>query len=568
MYKLIGSRRDFLGSAALIVSGGLARLSAAPRDTGLAADVVIIGGGTGGTAAALSALQSGLRVILTEETNWIGGQMTAQAVPPDEHPWIEQFGATRRYRDYRTRVRDYYRRNYLLTAEARVRWDLNPGNGGVSKLCHEPPVSVAVLSAMLAPHVGGGRLVLLTRHKAVAAETASSRVRAVVVRSLETGRQTTLTAPYFLDATELGDLLPMTKTAYVTGFESRRQTGEPHAPEQAQPLNMQAFTMCFAVQHIEGEDHTIEKPADYDFWRSYRPKLDPPWPGPLLSFTQAHFATRKPQTREFDPSRERMGGLRGLWIYRRIADKENFVPGAYLGDITLVNWHQNDYTAGNICETSEEEAATHVRRAKQLSLSLLYWLQTEAPRHDGKQGWPGLLLRKDLMGSDDGLAQYPYVRESRRILAEFTPVEQHLSLEARMAATSRKADEVTAEPYPDSVGVGSYQLDLHPSSGGDNFITLVSLPFQIPLGALIPRSMDNLLVAAKNIGTTHITNGSFRLHPVEWNIGESAGFLAAFCLARKATPRQVRNTPELLAEFQTRLTEEGVEIAWPKVFAR
>jgi hypothetical protein len=96
----------------------------------------------------------------------------------------------------------------------------------------------------------------------------------------------------------------------------------------------------------------------------------------------------------------------------------------------------------------------------------------------------------------------------------------------------------------------------------------VSLPFQIPLGALIPRRMENLLAASKNIGTTHITNGSYRLHPVEWNIGESVGFLAAFCLNKKAKPTEVRNNPKLLAEFQSHITEQGVETAWPKVFAR
>jgi hypothetical protein len=45
------------------------------------------------------------------------------------------------------------------------------------------------------------------------------------------------------------------------------------------------------------------------------------------------------------------------------------------------------------------------------------------------------------------------------------------------------------------------------------------------LGALIPIRMENLLPAAKNIGTTHITNGCYRMHPVEWNIGEAAGAL-------------------------------------------
>src|SRR6266849_10316878 len=81
----------------------------------LTCDVAVIGGGVGGCAAALAALRDGLRVILTEETDWIGGQLTAQAVPPDEHAWIESFGATRSYREYRDRVRDYYRRNYPVT---------------------------------------------------------------------------------------------------------------------------------------------------------------------------------------------------------------------------------------------------------------------------------------------------------------------------------------------------------------------------------------------------------------------------------------------------------------------
>jgi len=61
------------------------------------ADVAVIGAGLGGCAAALAAARSGRRVILTEETRWIGGQLTSQAVPPDEHPWIEHFGASASY---------------------------------------------------------------------------------------------------------------------------------------------------------------------------------------------------------------------------------------------------------------------------------------------------------------------------------------------------------------------------------------------------------------------------------------------------------------------------------------
>jgi len=173
-----------------------------------------------------------------------------------------------------------------------------------------------------------------------------------------------------------------------------------------------------------------------------------------------------------------------------------------------------------------------------------------------------------VLGTADGLAKYPYIRESRRIRAEFTVVEQHVGTDARMAQTGLPRTEVTAEVFPDTVGMGSYRIDLHPSSGGDNYIDVSSLPFQIPLGALIPVRMENVLPACKNLGVTHITNGCYRLHPVEWNIGESAGALAAFCLDRKMSPRSVRNKPSLLQDFQAALVQQGVELTWPKIGPR
>ncbi len=529
----------------------------------LMADLVIIGGGLGGCAAALAAARNGLRVILTEETDWIGGQLTAQAVPPDENPWIETFGGTRSYLNLREQIREYYLRHYPLTAEARAKPCLNPGNGWVSRLCHEPRVSLAVLHQLLAPYVSGRKVLLLLRHRAMDALATGDRVEAVRVRSLESGNEVILRAPYFADATELGDLLPLTKTEYVTGAESQKDTGEPHAPAEAAPLNMQAFTCCFAMDYVAGEDHTLEKPCEYEFWRDFVPAIQPPWPGRLLAWEYSRPASRKPMKLETDPEKGT-----GLWSYRRIADKAQFVAGAYPGDITLVNWPQNDYLLGNLCEVSAEEAARHVARAKQLSLSLLYWLQTEAPRADGGAGWKGLRLRPDVVGTEDGLAKYPYIRESRRIRAEFTVVEQQVSTDFRMKETNATRDEVKATEFTDSVGIGSYRIDLHPSTGGNNSIDISSLPFQIPLGALLPRRVENLLPVCKNLGVTHITNGCYRLHPVEWNIGEAVGALVAFCAAKKRLPREVRKQAGLLREYQNLLTDQGVPLAWPKAGPR
>ncbi len=534
-----------------------------------ACDVAIIGGGTGGCAAALGALRSGMRVVMTEETDWVGGQLTSQLVPPDEHPWIENFGGTQLYRTYRDNVREYYRTHFRLTAEARARRHLNPGDGSVSRITHEPRVSLAVIEALLAPYVSGGQLMVLHEHRPIRAEINGDRVRAVTVKS-RSGLEKTVIAPYFIDATEQGDLLPLTKTEYVTGFESRKQTGELHAPETAQPANIQAFTVCFAVDHLEGEDHTIDKPEEYAFWRDYVPAMKPAWPDKLLSWKMSNPITLEVRNVSFDPTSAagQPGGPLNLFIYRRIANKRNHEPGAYRSDISLINWPQNDYWLGNLHEVSDAEAAKHLKRGKQLSLSLLYWMQTEAPRPDGGQGWKGLRIRTDAAGTEDGLAKYPYIRESRRIQAEFTVVEEHVGTEARMKKTGKSREEVTAEPFPDSVGVGSYRIDLHPSSGGDNYVDVSSLPFQIPLGALIPKRMENLIPASKNLGVTHITNGCYRLHPVEWNIGESAGALAAHAIKTGHRPRRIRNDAKLLAEFQQSLTTQGVELAWPKTTPR
>jgi hypothetical protein len=468
--------------------------AAAPRE--LQADVAIIGGGVGGCAAALAALRNGMRVILTEETDWIGGQLTSQGVPPDEHPWIEH-GSTRAYREYRNGVRQYYRDRYPLTDEAR-RADLIPG--------WEPRVSLAVLEAMLAPYASAGTLTVLLRHKLLAASVNRDTVKFVTLRS-DAGVARTITAAYFLDATELGDLLPLTRTEYVTGAESRTETGEPHAAETASSSNLEAFTVCFAMDLSEGEDHTIEKPADYDFWR----ELFKPFP--------------------WDAA----------WRSRRILQRENFAAGAYRSDITMVNWPQNDFFLAPLIDVSMEDAAKNLESARQLSLSLLYWLHTD-------QGHKALRLRGDILGTEDGLAKYPYIRESRRIRAEFTVREQ----------------DVGTKAIPDSVGIGSGRIELHPSTGGDNSIGIAAPPFQIPLGSLIPKRVENLLPACKNIGVTHITNGCYRLHPVEWNIGEAAGALVAQAIRTKQTPRRIRNDAKLFADFQKSIVAQGVQIAWPK----
>jgi len=528
----------------------------------LSADLVICGGGLGGCAAALAALRNDLKVIMIEETKWIGGQISQQGVPPDEHQWIETHGGTLAYRNFRNSIREYYKKKYKLTDEAREQMYFNPGDGMVSRLCHEPRVAVAVLGDLFSPYLASKKLVLLKEHKLSAAFVSGNNIRSVTLTDTRENSTKTLAATYFIDATELGDLLPLTGTSFVTGSESIKETNELHASAVSEPENVQSFTSCFALDYIPGEDHTINKPADYDYWVNYVPDLKPSWPGKLLSFSYTVPTTLKAGELAFNPEGASTEPHMNLWLYRRIINKKNFVSGIFASDITLVNWPQNDFMAGNLIGAKAGEFRNLVEKSKQLSLSLLYWLQTEAPLPGKGYGWKGLRHRKDIMGTDDGFAMHPYIRESRRIKARFTILEEHVGRDNR-AQVTRMKNEIKAAEFPDSIGVGYYHIDLHPTCAGHNYIDIDTLPFQIPLGAVIPEHTENLIPACKNIGTTHITNGCYRLHPVEWNIGESGGALIAYCVKIKMPPSGVYEDKKLLSDFQSFIRKQGIETRWP-----
>jgi len=342
----------------------------------------------------------------------------------------------------------------------------------------------------------------------------------------------------------------------VIGAESQAETGEPNALEgEADPLDQMGFTHCIAMDYLPGEDHTIDRPRDYDFWRNHvnaktgRPKLRVT---DLFGHAVDHFG-RPVQRGQY---------VAVPWNFRRFLYRENFEPGAFASDITVPIWGQNEYHDGVLCGVSAEERQRHFDAARQLSLSLLHWLQTEAPNPaTGGTGFPGLRPRGDVFGTRDGLAQYPYIRESRRIRAEYLVRETDFR-------NDLPGNENGPVKFSDSVGVGGYRIDIHkPAKKGPGGMTEINHGKhwcqQIPLGALLPVRVENLLPACKNLGVTSVVNGAFRLHPSEWNIGEAAGALAAYSHLSNLRPRQVRNDPKHLADFQRELVRQGVELDWP-----
>ena len=318
-------------------------------------------------------------------------------------------------------------------------------------------------------------------------------------------------------------------------------------------MDQQSHSWCFAMSYYPGEDHTIDKPASYDFWMRYQADF---WPGPMLSWTTSDPITLEPAERPiFTGPTDALHGD-DLWHFRRIIYRKFYPEGFHRSDVVVVNWPQLDYWLGPLVGVSASEKQQHWDGARGLANSLMYWMQTDCPRPDGGTGYPGLKLRGDITGTDHGLAMRPYIRESRRIKAEFTVREQHVGVEARPGVRG-------AEWFHDTVGIGSYRIDLHPSYRR-NYLDINNYPHQIPLGALIPVRVENMLPGNKNLGVTHITNGCYRLHPIEWNIGEAAGGLAAYCLNHDLVPRQVRNTSQHLHDFQDVLVNAlGFVLEWP-----
>jgi hypothetical protein len=508
-------------------------------------EILIAGGSTGGVAAALAAARRGRKVVLLEETDWLGGQMTAQGVSAlDEHEHIEAFGGTASYYRFRELVRDHYRR---LAGASDA--DFNPGGCWVTRLAFEPGVAVAVIEQMLAPHVASSRLAIHRRMKTVAVTTEGDRITAVTAQGLDDGRLVRFRPELVIDATELGDLLPLAGAEHVLGAETVAQTSEPQAqPAEPKPHCVQSFTYTFACERRDdGERHAVPRPEKYEHYRAAQPySLRIEVHGGEIYGEESGWL----EYRLYD----RMPGTKGgLWTYRRLLDR-NWFPGVVDHDLTMFNWPGNDYRDRSILDCAPLDAARALQDAKRVSFGFLHWLQTEAPATGVRRGAPEILLRPDVMGTVDGLSKHPYIRESRRIAAVKTVVEQEVS--ARHQGGPRAAH------FPDSVGVGWYPIDIHRSGPEDVGASCRTKPFQIPLGALLPVRIANLLAGGKNLGTTHITNGCYRLHPIEWNVGEAAGALAAFALDERVPPARVRERPTLLERFQRGLLREGVPLAW------
>lgn len=507
-------------------------------------DVVIIGAGMGGVSAALATAENHHSVCMTEPTMWVGGQATSQGVSAfDDNKWINTTGGTASYLDLSNRIRRYYagfRRNREESVEQAIRGDMsNPGGCWVGRLCFEPQPAEEILASMLKPYEDSGVLRLWLHTVPVRVDRKNRTIRSVDVYDFGHSQWFRLKGKFFVEASELGDLLPLSGLPYRIGAESQAETHERNAPLKANPRASQSFTYPFILErHANAQDASEPKPPAYEsFLRHYTLTVDY---GHGLLKTYGFFEAKP-------------GFPGSFWVYRRSIDAEKFDPKSFPNDHSMINWSSNDHCDADLLSTDPALEAKALQDAKRASLGFAWWIRHSVPRDDHNGvGYPELTVLPKAMGSDDGLSQHPYIRESRRIVPLRTIVEEDLAVDFQRGAR--------AVHYPDTVGIGWYPIDIHSCDHQD--FTSQSKPYEIPLGALIDRDADNLLAAGKAIGTTHITNGAYRLHPTEWAAGEAIGQAMTWSLDHKTTPAKLDRDAGQLRRLQMELVRKGHPVFW------
>jgi hypothetical protein len=525
-------------------------------------DIAIYGASFGGVSAALSAARYGKQVALIDAGGNIGGQATSQGLTRwDEHAEVlspKTYGSTKSYQVLKDDIRGWYR-TYSKLASGANRSDFNPGFAA-----HGHPFSAdcnvveTVLRQLLKDVEANVTLMLNTTVRSATIDNGA-------IQSLELANGETLTARVFVDATDLGDLLPMCGVSWFVGAEAKSDTGEPGAEDQENQGHIQPITVSIAVERRPaGEQHIIPRPANYSQelinaqgFGVYNDRNG--YIGGV--FTSAHSQHPEWET---------------IFNYRQYLDHQNFADPKYMCDRTVINVGCNDYQAAVIPTADPAKDAATVEDARTVSLAYLYWLQTEAPHDDGNgKGYPNLMVVEDIFGRADGTAPQAYIRESRRISKPIVRLlEQHIAL------SDAKSPAVRAPTnFADACAICMYGIDIHKIYGppGTPWVGVGGVrPFQIPLGSLIPNDAANLIAACKNIGGTHLTSGAYRVHPGEWAIGEAAGVLAAYCAGQVVLPAQAHSNASRVAAIQLRLLEQGAPIFWwddldytrdPKTFA-
>lgn len=360
--------------------------------------------------------------------------------------------------------------------------------GWVSNTLFEPSVGNKLLKEM-AKHPN---LTIWYRSQFTAIEKIKEGWRLTINQK---NKKRIIEAALVIDATELGDVMAATGTSYEIGMDSRLVTGEKFAPEKANDIIQDLTYVVVLKDYGKGADKTIKKPQGYN-------------PEEFSCCCDVADPAAEDNKPKIDCSQ--------MITYGKLPNNKY-----------MINWPKcgNDIYL-NIIEQTPAQRNESLKEAKLHTLRFVYHLQTAL-------GFKNLGIAEDEFPTSDNMPMIAYHRESRRLNGIVTLTLNDIS----------KPHDQQKSLYRTGIAVGDYTIDHHhlknPSAPAIDFVKIKVPSYNIPLGSLIPKSTENLIVAEKSISVTNIVAGASRLQPVVLTVGQAAGALAAISLKNKVQPRNV-----------------------------
>lgn len=491
-------------------------------------DVIVAGGGTGGFAAAVQAARQGCDVLLLEETDWLGGQMSAAGVGTMDEgtPRIREYGI---YKEFCDRAAEYY-----------------AGLDLINNLCYfktccisvEPFVGQKIIYDMIddANENYEGHIDVKLISKVISVKKDADAVVGVTVESgLEQKTRGDYTCKVLVDATEYGDVIPLTGARYLIAkhFSDSIDVNS----------NIQHFTWTAIVkEYDEGVPEELKvtlKPKNYNkyLWRyawiqNYADDLHNVYANPTSWNSIAQY--------------------RGMPDSNRPGVQDHTVK-------TELNVSQNDvHVTVEDCVNPQAKLMKGIEMRLK-TLGLIYYMQNELGLNwsvDPAEGYDtpyNHYITDRMIEADSTLAPFrnilihfpvmPYVRESNRIVGQHILISTEIN---RVAGPRAFEDALVLCDYPEDLHGSSKKTDMDVQVDPDaEYATTMANwddrcgEFQVPLTSLIPENVDGLLAAEKNISQSRLVNGATRLQPSTMNVGQAVGNIAALAVKYDVQPREI-----------------------------
>lgn len=439
-------------------------------------DVLVIGGGTGGTAAGIQSARMGARTMIIESGPWLGGMISAAGVTATDGNHNLPSGLWNEFRNALYKV-------YGGPKEVATGW--------VSLTQFEPHVADSIFKSMAAKEK---LLTVRFNHDCVSLKKTGNKISSVIVHDKKTAQTIIINAKIFIDATELGDVMKAAGAPYDLGMEAGSVTGENVGVDKSNNIVQDLTWAATLKDYGAGADKIILVPAGYN-------------PAEFDGACTDYYIDKTRKAPNVDA--------------KKMLDYGKLPNGKY-----MINWpgYGND-TYLNVVEMSNAEREKELEKAKQTTLRFVYFIQQQL-------GFKNLGLADDEFPSGDGLALMPYHREGRRVKGLVRMTIRHI------AEPFTYGDAL----YRTGVSVGDYPIDHHHKKNPEapQHLEFYPVPsYNVPLGALIPQTIDNLIIAEKGISVSNVVNGTTRLQPCVLLTGQAAGVLAALAFKQSKAPKNI-----------------------------